>query len=127
MQINEIKHFRKFWPEIDASKTNKLMTQIGRNRKYFSIFVQATSGTDYLNKYSFKIGQAESPICRLCMEDDTEENLMHIITECPAMTTTVNRIFSKKFPSSVMDPSCQPVTQIVRFLLEADIDFLPTE
>ena len=36
-------------------------------------------------------------------------------------------VFSNKFPSSVMDPSCQPVTQLVRFLLEADIDFLPTE
>ena len=92
MQINEISHFRRFWPEIDASKSNKLMTQIGRNRKHFSIFVQTTSGADYLNKYSYKIGEAISPICSLCNEDDTEENLLHIITECPAMTTTVKRL-----------------------------------
>ena len=124
MQINEIAHFRRFWPEIDATKSNKIMTQIGRNRTQFSIFVQTLSGADYLNKYCFKLGETNSPICSLCNEDDTEENLLHIITECPAMTSTVNNTFSN-FP--VMEPSCHPVTQLVRFLLEADIDFLPTE
>ena len=100
------------------------MTQIGRNRRLFSIFVQTTSGADYLNKYQHKIGENDSPTCRLCNEDEYDENLLHILTECPAMTTTVNSIFTK-FP--IEDPSCHPVTQLVRFLSEADIDFLPTE
>ena len=99
LQINEIRHFRKFWPEIDPSKSNKLMTAIGRNRKHFSIFVQATSGADYLNKHSYKMGQAETPFCRLCNEDTYEEDLLHMKTECPAMTTKVNNIFINKFPT----------------------------
>ena len=124
LQIGEMKHFRQFWPEIDSSKSNKLMNQLGRNRRGFSIFIQATSGADYLNKYSYKIGESDSPHCRLCEEDDEEETLFHILTECGAMLTTVRNNFST-FP--IVDPSCHPVTQLVSFLLEADIDFLPTE
>ena len=124
LQICELKHFRKFWPEIDASKSNKLMTLVGNSRRNFSIFVQTASGADYLNKYSYKIGESNSPRCDQCNEDETEENLLYLLTECPAMTGTALNTFTK-FP--VMVPSCHPVTQLVRFLSESNIDFLPTE
>ena len=124
LQICELKHFRKFWPEIDASKSNKLMNLVGNSRRNFSIFVQTASGADYLNKYNYKIGETNSPCCDQCNEEETDENLLHLLTECPAMTGTALNTFTK-FP--VMVPSCHPVTQIVRFLLESNIDFLPTE
>ena len=101
------------------------MAAIGHNRKYYSIYAQATSGSDYLNKFSYKLGQAESPTCRLCNEDDNEEDFLHILTKCPAVLTTVNHHFSNP-PNSEMNPLCQPVRKVVSFLefldLESDID-----
>ena len=99
------------------------MNLIGRNRKAFSIYIQTTSGADYLNKYSYKIGESDSPHCRLCNEEE-DEDLLHILTDCPAMTGTVINSFNK-FPIEV--PLCHPVSQLVSFLSAADIDFLPTE
>ena len=122
LQISEIKHFRKFWSKIDSSKSNKLMNLIGNSRTKFSIFIQATSGWDYLNKFSHKIGESESPLCRLC--EGANENLEHLMIECPAMTDKRNSIFTNFLAK---EPSCHPVSQVVRFLSEANIDFLPTE
>ena len=90
LQICEIKHFGRFWSEIDSSKSNKLMNLIGKSRTKFSIFVQTTSGADYLNKYCYKIGETENPLCRLC--NGSFEDLEHLLIECPALTDKRNSI-----------------------------------
>ena len=93
------------------------MQHIGDCRKKFSIFTQTISGADYLNKHSNKIGAVDSPICNQCNEEGTEEDLIH------AMVGTVTNVFTK---IPVVEPMCHPVLEIVRFLSESDIDFLPT-
>ena len=86
------------------------------------IFIQITSGSDYLNKFGHKIGEIESPLCRLC--EGADETLEHLLIDCPANTDIRNSIFTNFLAK---EPSCHPVTQVVRFLNEANIDFLPTE
>ena len=89
---------------------------------YLNILVQTISGADYLNKHSHKLGETESPMCNQCNEEDTEEDLIHLLTDCPAMAGTIKNVFTK---IPVVEPSCHPVLEIVRFLSESNIDFLP--
>ena len=86
--------------------------------------MQSVSGAGYLSKYRFKLGEKESPQCEQCEEEDTEEDLMHLLTNCPAMTGVITSTFSN-FP--IVEPWCHPALEIVRFLRNTNIDFLPTE
>ena len=98
------------------------MNLVGNSRMKFSIFIQTTSGSDYLNKFGHKIGEIDSPLCRLCKGAD--ETLEHLLIDCPANTDIRNSIFTNFLAK---EPSCHPVSQVVRFLSEINIDFLPTE
>ena len=119
-------HFRLFWPEIDASKSNKIMDFIGGSRKDFSIFVQLLSGADYLNKYRFKLGESNHDFCDHCGDETKYENFAHLI-ECPAFNKQRQNNFTS-FPY-VKEPWCLPVKEVACYLRELDsiIGFLPNE
>ena len=73
-QICELKHFRRFWPQVSPSNSRKIMHHIGGCRNKFSILVQTISGADYLNKHSHKLGETESPMCNQCNEENFESS-----------------------------------------------------
>ena len=126
LNICEIAHFREFWPEIDASKSNKVMDLIGKSRKDFSIYVQLTSGADYLNKYGHKLGEANHDYCDQCGDQSKPENLVHLL-ECPALRDYQQNNFTS-FPFT-KGPSRLPVREVSSYLRELDsiIGFLPDE
>ena len=119
-------HFRTFWPEIDASKANKLLDLIGKSRKDFSIYVQLTSGADYLNKYGFKLGEAEHEHCDQCNDQNKLENLVHLI-DCPALRAQQQNNFTS-FPFT-KEPWRLPVREVTCYLRQLDsiIGFQPEE
>ena len=124
--ISKMSHFRLFWPEIDATKSNKIMDFIGESRKDFSIFVQLLSGADYLNKYQFKLGENDHDFCDQCGDETKFENFAHII-ECPAFIEQRQNNFTS-FPF-IKEPWCLPVKEVACYLRELDsiIGFLPNE
>ena len=92
-------HSRKFIPGPDKAAT-KLIKALPFNKQ--RIIIQCLTGHTTLNYHQHKIGQAEEPLCRLCLEDD--ETPDHIINDCPAvalnrqLSFTQNDTYSKSSP-----------------------------
>ena len=124
--ICEMTHFRKFWPTIDPSKANKVLDNLGHSRKDFSLFVQLTSGSDYLNNFGYKLGEADYMYCDQCKDQNTKENFEHLI-KCPALTNLQENNFAS-FPFT-KEPSCLPVREVACYLRALDnvIGLLPDE
>jgi ribonuclease HI len=77
---------------------NKNKQLVGLNKKDLRVIIGLITGHGCLNKYLYRIGATDDSTCRFCLEE--EEEMWHILTECPALATIRISVFSRDHPSS---------------------------
>jgi hypothetical protein len=66
-------------------------------RKDLRVLIGILTGHSCLRKFLHRIGKAEDPYCLQCNED-MEEDMKHLLTECPAFARVRLEIFGNAFP-----------------------------
>ena len=111
----------KLWfPDLNPKKAYDLLKN--RNRTDYSIMVQAISGFNHLAYYESKVNYEVSSNCNICRRP-LKMMTEHIFAECEAFGTLRLRIFGHHSPRL----ETISVVQLVRFLKEANIDWLLTD
>ena len=104
-------HSRKFIPGPDKAATN-LLRALPFNKQ--RIIIQCLTGHTTLNYHQHKIGQAEEPLCRLCLEDD--ETPDHIINDCPAVALNRQLSFIQNNTHSKSSPFKNFLEGLISFI-----------
>ena len=86
-----------------------------------SIMVQAITGFNHLAYYESKVNDC-SPNCTICRRP-LKMTTEHLFTECEALINLRLRVFGHHCPQV----NAISVVQLVRFLKEANVDWLPFE
>jgi ribonuclease HI len=74
--------------------TNKL---IKLKRTDLRVMIGILTGHGCLRKFLYRIGKAENPYCLGC-EEEYEEDMKHLLCDCPAFTGTRRQIFGTEHP-----------------------------
>lgn len=83
------------WGDPDRSKTKELLKL---NKRELGTFMGILTGHSILRAHLYRIGKADSGVCRACMEDD--ETLEHYLCNCPAFARIrVQTLSSDNTPS----------------------------
>jgi hypothetical protein len=64
------------------------------------VIIGMLTGHSCLRKFLNRIGKAENTNCRYCQEDE-DEDVNHVLTECPAFARIRLSVLGKAFPSEV--------------------------
>jgi hypothetical protein len=80
----------KHWfPKRDPEISKIILTY---NRPKVCLLVNFLTGHGFLNRHQHLLGNTDSPLCRLCEEED--ETPEHLLTECPVLTIHRREIFN---------------------------------
>jgi hypothetical protein len=103
------KLFKDLWNKNRGLKHSKLMMEPfkkGKNhliklkRNDLRVIIGILTGHSCFKKYLSRIGKAENPFCRACNEE-VDEDMKHLLTECPALIRYRINIFGNAFPGEV--------------------------
>ena len=114
----------KLWfPEINSKRSCELINN--RPREDYSIIMQAITGFNHLGHHESNIDLSKntSAICTICRKPGSDMTTEHLFTECDALALTRLRMFGTHCPE-LKSLSSQ---QFCRFLLEANIAWLPVD
>jgi ribonuclease HI len=97
--------FKDLWNNHRGLNHSKMMMEpfkkgkrnlIKMKRKDLRVMMGILTGHSCLKKFLYRIHKAEDPLCR-CGEAD--EDMKHLLTECPAFVNYRRRIFGKEIPN----------------------------
>jgi hypothetical protein len=103
------KVFKDLWNRQRGLKHSKMMMEpfkkgkgelIRMKRKDLRVIIGMLTGHSCLRKFLNRIGKAENANCRYCQEDE-DEDIKHILTECPSFARIRLSVLGKAFPSEV--------------------------
>lgn len=89
--LREGSHTRLFVTEPSRMVTRSLLDY---SRNKIGLYVNLITGHS-LNKHMFRLRIAQSPLCRLCLEED--ECPAHILCECPAIISSRLATFGREY------------------------------
>ena len=112
---------KDWFPVINPKFSYQLIQ--GRSRYEYSVLIHAITGHNHLAYHEFKQGKVSSPQCTLCSIEGSEMTTKHLFTECEKFALLRLNIFGEHNPSV---PFSLSVDQIVRFLRETNVGWLPT-
>ena len=103
---------------ISGPNTHTMKGLMKQSRTNLSILTQILSGHAKLEKHLYKIGIKDSPICKLCNEE--EEDINHFIYKCKSLEATRTEIFG-----TTITPETHPIKTmnrrtIIRYCKETD-------
>ena len=113
---------KEWFPHVNKRKACQLL--LGRSRYEFSIIIHAITGHNHLAYHEHVQDREVSPTCTLCNQEGTKMDTKHIFTECEALGLKRQQIFGNHNPEV---PFTLSVGQMIRFLRETDIGWLPDE
>jgi hypothetical protein len=123
IKINRIKDrgekmFKDLWNRQRGLKHSKMMMEPfkkGKNeltrmkRKDLRVIIGILTGHSCLRKFLNRIGKADSAYCRYCQEDE-DEDMNHLLTECPAFSRIRLDILGSESPSEAELKEIKPLT-----------------
>ena len=115
---------KNWFPVLMARKSWSVIA--GNDREKVSRLVQFISGHDYNNKHEFKCNpdpDGPGPWCNRCEEPEQYQTAEHLMTDCEQLGALRLAVFGSHEPIA-KDLS---VAQVWRFLVEAEIPWLPAE
>jgi hypothetical protein len=98
--------FMDLWNEHTGIKHSKMMMTpfkegtnklIKLKRTDLRVMIGILTGHGCLRKFLYRIGKAENPYCLGC-EEEYEEDMKHLLCDCPAFTGTRRQIFGTEHP-----------------------------
>ncbi len=101
------KLFRDLWNKHRGLTHSKMMMEPFKKGKYVKfklkrkdlrVLIGILTGHCCLNKFLHRIMKADNPYCRSCNEE-VDEDMEHLLTECPAFATYRLRMFGDASPS----------------------------
>ena len=94
---NQANHAKTFYAGPNPSKA-KFVYKLARLE--LGRFVRIVTGHNNLNFFQTKIGLANNPSCRFCMEGD--ETITHLLSNCPRFFSTGRELFLDQLPTADM-------------------------
>jgi ribonuclease HI len=123
------KLFKDLWNNNRGLKHSKLMMEPfkkGKKRYLFNlkrrdlrVIIGILTGHSCLKKFLHRIGKAEDSYCRACNED-VDEDMGHLLTECPAFLRYRINTFGTAFPGEEELRKVK-TNQILRFAKRTEI------
>jgi ribonuclease HI len=101
--------FLNLWSRNRGLKHSKLMFEpfkkgkhlVKLKRRDLRVLIGILTGHSCLKKFLHRIGKAEDPYCRCCNEE-VDEDMKHLLTECPAFARYRYILFGDESPSETV-------------------------
>ena len=122
------KLFRDIWNRNRGLKHSKLMMEpfkkgknylIRMKRKDLRVAIGILTGHCCLKKFLNRIGKADDPYCRYCNEE-VDENMAHLLTECPALTRYRLNLFNHSAPIELQLRNTK-ISELLKFAKATEI------
>jgi ribonuclease HI len=88
-----LKHSKMMMEPFKKGKRNLIRL----SRKNLRVIIGILTGHSCLQKFLYRIGKADDPACTQCNEQ-VDEDMMHILTSCPALIECREKVFGSAFP-----------------------------
>ena len=110
--LRECNHTRCIWPSLDSRRSKDL---VFLPRRALSVVVAIITGHCLVGRHASRLGVNAPDFCRSCLDEEEEENVFHLLCNCPALARRRLKVFGSAELTSLTDLSTCKVKSFSTF------------